>query len=180
MFAQAAETEPLARAGPRHRRGLSRAGLRRPRRALLGPGRARRDLRPQPRDSGIAEIARAALEAVGYQTRDLMAAMDADLAGGDDPAAGVRVDGGMVGNDWLCQFLADILALPVERPAVTETTALGAAYLAGLEAGLYPSLDAIAASWQCERRFEPQMDQDRRETLYAGWRDAVRRTLSTT
>jgi len=72
------------------------------------------------------------------------------------------------------------LDVPVERPAVTETTALGAAYLAGLEIGLYPSRDAIAGQWQCERRFEPSMDQDRRATLYAGWRDAVRRTLSTT
>jgi glycerol kinase len=85
----------------------------------------------------------------------------------------------MVGNDWLCQFLADILDVPVERPAVTETTALGTACLAGLEVGLYPSLAALAQGWQCERRFEPQMDQARRTALYAGWRDAVRRTLST-
>jgi glycerol kinase len=132
------------------------------------------------RASGIPQIARAVLEAVGYQTRDLMAAMDADLAGGGVRPQAVRVDGGMVGNDWLCQFLADILDLPVERPAVTETTALGAAYLAGLEVGLYPSLDGIASQWQCQRRFEPGMDEDRRATLYAGWRDAVRRTLSTT
>jgi glycerol kinase len=131
------------------------------------------------RASGIPEIARAVLESVGYQTRDLMAAMDADLKGGAISPQAVRVDGGMVGNDWLCQFLADILALPVERPAVTETTALGAAYLAGLEVGLYPSLDAIAGKWQRQRRFEPAMDQNRRDTLYAGWRDAVRRTLST-
>jgi glycerol kinase len=86
----------------------------------------------------------------------------------------------MVANDWLCQFLADILALPVERPAVTETTALGAAYLAGLEVGLYPSLEAIAGQWQSQRRFEPAMAQKRRDALYAGWRDAVRRTLSIT
>jgi glycerol kinase len=132
------------------------------------------------RASGIPEIARAVLESVGYQTRDLMAAMDADLAGGAIRPQAVRVDGGMVGNDWLCQFLADILALPVERPAVTETTALGAAYLAGLEVGLYPSLDAIAGQWQSQRRFEPAMDQKRRDDLYAGWRDAVRRTLSAT
>jgi glycerol kinase len=132
------------------------------------------------RASGIPEIARAVLESVGYQTRDLMAAMDADLAGGAIRPQAVRVDGGMVGNDWLCQFLADILALPVERSAVTETTALGAAYLAGLEVGLYPSLDAIAGQWQSQRRFEPTMDQKRRDDLYAGWRDAVRRTLSAT
>jgi glycerol kinase len=131
------------------------------------------------RASGIPEIARAVLESVGYQTRDLLAAMDADLAGSEVRPQAVRVDGGMVGNDWLCQFLADILDVPVERPAVTETTALGAACLAGLEVGLYPSLAALARGWQCERRFEPQMDQARRTALYAGWRDAVRRTLST-
>jgi glycerol kinase len=131
------------------------------------------------RASGIPEIARAVLEAVGYQTRDLLAAMDADLAGSAVRPQAVRVDGGMVGNDWLCQFLADILDVPVERPAVTETTALGAACLAGLEVGLYPSLATLAAGWQCERRFAPQMDQARRTALYAGWRDAVRRTLST-
>jgi glycerol kinase len=106
--------------------------------------------------------------------------MDADLEGGGVRPQAVRVDGGMVGNDWLCQFLADTLALPVERPAVTETTALGAAYLAGLEAGLYSSLSAIADQWQRQRRFEPTMAEDRRAALYAGWRDAVRRTLSAT
>jgi glycerol kinase len=132
------------------------------------------------RASGIPEIARAVLESVGYQTRDLMAAMDADLEGGGVRPQAVRVDGGLVGNDWLCQFLADTLALPVERPAVTETTALGAAYLAGLEAGLYSSLSAIADPWQRQRRFEPTMAEDRRAALYAGWRDAVRRTLSAT
>jgi len=94
------------------------------------------------------------------------------------PAGAVRVDGGMVANDWVCQFLADILDVPVERPAVIETTALGAAYLAGLEVGLYPSLEALAGTWRCERRFEPRMSADQRQRLYAGWQDAVRRTRS--
>ena len=129
------------------------------------------------RDSGIPQIVRAALESVGYQTKDLMAAMAADLgadAAGGGPRA-VRVDGGMVANDWVCQFLADILDLPVERPAVIETTALGAAFLAGLEVGLYPSLEALAATWRCQRRFEPQMAPADRARLYGGWLNAVRR-----
>ena len=131
------------------------------------------------RDSGIPQIVRAALESVGYQTRDLMIAMAADLGddlGQDDggPRA-VRVDGGMVANDWVCQFLADILDLPVERPAVTETTALGAAFLAGLQVGLYPSLDALASTWRCQRRFEPDMAPAERARLYGGWLNAVRR-----
>jgi glycerol kinase len=135
------------------------------------------------RDCGIPHIVRAALESVGYQTRDLMTAMQADL--GDEagasmtPIAGrpsaLRVDGGMVANDWLCQFLADILDLPVERPVVTETTALGAACLAGLEVGLYPSLEAVASGWRCARRFEPKMAPSERARLYDGWLGAVRR-----
>jgi glycerol kinase len=127
------------------------------------------------RDTGIAEVARAALEAVAYQSRDLMQAMAADTG---QAATALRVDGGMVGNDWLMQFLADMVALPVERPRVTETTALGAAYLAGLAVGLYPSLDTISGHWRCEARFEPAMTAARRETLYAGWRQAVARVLT--
>jgi glycerol kinase len=139
------------------------------------------------RDSGIPQIVRAALESVGYQTRDLLAAMAADLGAHaegatavrvDDGPSALRVDGGMVANDWLCQFLADILERPVERPAVTETTALGAAYLAGLAVGLYPSLEAVAKAWRLERRFEPRMSVSERQRLYAGWQDAVRRTRS--
>ncbi|HSA82015.1 MAG TPA: glycerol kinase GlpK, partial [Geminicoccaceae bacterium] len=130
------------------------------------------------RSSGVPQVVRAALESVGYQTRDLMAAMQADRGDAGD-AGVVRVDGGMVVNDWVCQFLADILEVAVERPAVIETTALGAAYLAGLEVGLYPSLEALAGAWRCERRFEPQMSAPERERRYAGWRDAVRRTRST-
>ncbi|MGO8869502.1 MAG: glycerol kinase GlpK [Alphaproteobacteria bacterium] len=122
------------------------------------------------RDSGAAEIVRAALEAVAYQTHDLMAAMAADGAGA---LTALRVDGGMVKNDWLLQFLADILALPVARPAVAETTSLGAAYLAGLGSGFFSSTEDIARNWQCSRLFEPRMSDDRREALLAGWRRAV-------
>ena len=91
----------------------------------------------------------------------------------------LRVDGGMAASDVTMQFVADILAAPVDRPAVMETTAVGAAYLAGLAAGLCPDLAAFAASWKRERRFEPRMDDATRERKWAGWRDAVARTLST-
>jgi len=123
-------------------------------------------------DAGPAHIARAALEAVAYQTRDLTDAMAADWPTG---AQALRVDGGMAANDWLCQFLADILDRPVERPAVLETTALGAAYLAGLQAGLLADTGAIAQAWRCQRRFEPRLAPARRTQLLAGWQDAVAR-----
>jgi glycerol kinase len=128
------------------------------------------------RDSGVAHIARAALEAVAYQTADLTAAMLADMA--SEGLGTLRVDGGMVVNDWLCQFLADILDRPVERPAVIETTALGAAYLAGLAAGVFGSLDAVADAWRLGRRFEPAMAAADRQRLLDGWRRAVRRVRS--
>ncbi len=124
------------------------------------------------RDTGIGQIVVAGLQAVCYQTADLMAAMVSD--GARSPRA-LRVDGGMVTNNWLVQCLADILGIAVERPAVTETTALGAACLAGLQAGVFASLDDIAGLWQCERQFLPQMDADRRAMLYRGWLDAVDR-----
>ena len=127
------------------------------------------------RDTGIAEIVRSALEAVCYQTRDLMTAMAAD---GSTALKALRVDGGMARNDWVMQFLADILDLPVERPVVTETTALGAAYLAGLQAGLFKDTDDIGRRWQRDRLFEPRMKADQREALYAGWTAAVRRVRS--
>ncbi|HET6205085.1 MAG TPA: glycerol kinase GlpK [Planctomycetota bacterium] len=127
------------------------------------------------RDAGAAEIARAALEAVGYQTRDLIEAMAAD--GAPRPAM-LRVDGGMTANGWAMQFLADILERPVEVPAVRETTALGAAYLAGLHAGLFPSLQAIEGLWRRDRVFSPAMAWPEREARYAGWLDAVRRVRS--
>ncbi len=130
------------------------------------------------RNSGAAEIARAALDAVGYQTRDLLEAMRADWPQAAGSATVLRVDGGMTASDSCMQFLADILAGPVDRPAVMETTALGAAYLAGRQAGICPDLDGFAAQWRLDRRFEPQMDSALREHKYAGWKDAVRRTLT--
>ena len=128
------------------------------------------------RNAGIAELARAALEAVGYQTRDLLEAMRADWPDAGDTV--LRVDGGMTASDFTMQFLADILAAPVDRPAVMETTAVGAAYLAGLASGLCPSLAEFAGGWTCERRFTPQMDEATRERKWQGWKDAVARTLS--
>jgi glycerol kinase len=130
------------------------------------------------RNTGPAEIARAALESVGYQTRDLREAMAADWQGA---GAGnvLRVDGGMTASDWTMQFLADILGAPVDRPKVLETTALGAAWVAGMQAGLYPGFDEFAKAWAVEREFHPQMDAETREARYAGWKDAVARTLST-
>jgi glycerol kinase len=133
--------------------------------ALLGLTRA----------TGPAEIARAALEAVCYQTRDLLEAMEAD---GAVPPKALRVDGGMVGNDWAMQFLADILGCAVERPVITETTALGAAVLAGLNNGFFDGTEAIAAGWQSAGRFEPRMDEAERARRYAGWLDAVKRVRS--
>ena len=126
-------------------------------------------------DTGPAPIVRAALESVAYQTRDLREAMIADS--GRAPNA-IRVDGGMVANNFVCQFLADMMEVPVERPVVTETTALGAAYLAGLETGVYESLETISGAWHLDRRFEPGMAADSRDRLYTGWRRAVGRTLS--
>jgi glycerol kinase len=129
------------------------------------------------RGAGRAELCRAALEAVAFQTRDLVDAMHADW-----PAAGqtvLRVDGGMVASDWTMQFLSDLLGAPVDRPAVLETTALGAAYLAGLQAGLLPPPGAAGAThWRLERRFTPAMPREEAARRHALWRDAVRRTLS--
>ena len=122
-----------------------------------------------------AHLARAALEAVAYQTMDLAGAMVAD--GGETPAS-LRVDGGMAANDWLCQFLADMVDAPVERPANLETTALGAAFHAGLATGVWSGLPALAALRSEGRIFTPQMKAGDRQSLIAGWRDAVRRTIS--
>jgi glycerol kinase len=128
------------------------------------------------RNSGPREFARAALEAVCYQTHDLLDAMRADWPGASDTV--LRVDGGMVASDWMLQRLADILNAPVDRPVVLETTALGAAWLAGSGAGVWPDQDGFAKSWRRERRFEPQMDAETRVRLIAGWHDAVRRARS--
>ncbi|MFC3609533.1 glycerol kinase GlpK [Stutzerimonas tarimensis] len=124
------------------------------------------------RDTGIKEIVTAGLQSVCYQTRDLLEAMRND---GAQPPSELRVDGGMVVNNWVLNFLADILGVPVERPEIIETTALGVAYLAGLQAGFYKGLDEIAELWHLNQRFEPQMPEARRSQLYDGWIDAVRR-----
>lgn len=128
------------------------------------------------RASGPNELARAALEAVCYQTRDLLEAMHKDWAAEADTV--LRVDGGMVASDWTMQFLADILDAPVDRPTILETTALGAAWLAGHQVGVWGDQAAFAARWQLDRTFEPNMDDAMRAHKYAGWKDAVGRTLS--
>jgi glycerol kinase len=130
------------------------------------------------RATTAAEIARATLEAVCYQTRDLLDAMRRDWGERAGTAPVVRVDGGMVASDWTMQFLADILDAPVDRPAVLETTALGAAYLAGLQAGLCPPPADFARSWKRARRFSPKMKEPERARRLAGWQAAVRRVLS--
>ncbi|RJF87795.1 glycerol kinase [Oleomonas cavernae] len=131
------------------------------------------------RDTGIAEIVRATLEAIAFQTRDLIEAIGNDLAEQGRPRpASLRVDGGMVVNDWAMQFLADMLGIPVERPKVTETTALGAAFLAGLGAGIYKSTDDLARTWALDRRFEPRMSAPERADRWAGWQQAVARVVS--
>ena len=126
-------------------------------------------------DATGAHLARAALESVAYQTADLIAAMAAD---GARDLGQVRVDGGMAANDWFCQFLADMLDTEVARPANIETTAAGAAFLAGMTAGMWSGPDDIAATWRADRTFTPQMTADKRNALNAGWQDAVKRTLS--
>lgn len=129
------------------------------------------------RNSGPAEFARAALESVGFQTRDLLEAMKSDWQDADDKGV-LRVDGGMSASDWSMQFLSDIIGAPVDRPKVLETTALGAAWLAGMKAGVYPDQAGFASEWALDRRFEPQMDEATRARRYAGWKDAVKRTLT--
>ncbi len=169
----AAQTERLARALPDNG-GVYLAP------AFVGLGaphwdaHARGALFGLTRDTGPAHLARAALEAAAYQTHDLIAAMRGD---GAQPAA-LRVDGGMAANDWLMQFLADVLNIEVERSAVAEATALGAACLAGVQSGVFDSLEAGAAHWRREARFRPSMPPERREALLAGWRQAVSRVRS--
>jgi glycerol kinase len=174
LIGRAQDSEPLAaRAGTGHGVYLVPAftGLGAPywdpaaRGAILG----------LTRDTGIAEIVAAGLQAAAYQTRDLVEAMVRD--GAEMPSA-LRVDGGMVANDWFAQFLADLLGTPVERPASTETTAWGAAFLAGLGAGLFDGPGRAADLWRLDRRFEPAMDTGLRDRLYAGWLGAVARVRS--
>jgi glycerol kinase len=170
----AADTEKLAaRADPKQRLYLvpGFAGLGAPhwspqaRGALIG----------LTAECGLAEIARATLEAVGYQTRDLMEAMSADAG---VPISTLRVDGGMAASDWTMQFIADIVPATVERPSLVETTSWGAAYVAGLARGIYPEPAALTEEWQPERRFVPQMTDLEREERYSGWRRAVAGVLA--
>lgn len=131
------------------------------------------------RATGPNELVLAALESVCFQTCDLFSAMKADWPDAEGAATVLRVDGGMVASDWTMQRLSDLLGAPVDRPVVMETTALGAAYLAGLAEGFYPEPAAFAAGWHLDRRFEPNMAPDQREGRLSGWRDAVSRTLTT-
>jgi glycerol kinase len=126
-------------------------------------------------DSSGAHLARAALESVAYQTLDLASAMARD---GAVRAATIRVDGGMASNDWFCQFLADVLDASVERPTELETTALGAAFLAGLATGVWKNLNAVSATWARGAEFSPRMTPARRTEGIAGWQAALRRTLT--
>ncbi|HEY6661854.1 MAG TPA: glycerol kinase GlpK [Sphingomicrobium sp.] len=126
-------------------------------------------------DAGFAHLARAALEAVAYQTLELTEAMKAD--GAAAPAA-LRLDGGMAANGWLCQFLADILEVPVERPRNLETTALGAAFHAGLATGVWPDLAALSRIWERQDEFAPRMAPEPRKHLISGWKQAVAKTLA--
>jgi glycerol kinase len=123
-----------------------------------------------------AELARAALESVCYQTRDLIEAMRRDWTANADMV--LRVDGGMVASDWTMQYLADILDAPVDRPTVLETTALGAAWLAGQSAGVLPGADGFSKLWRLSNRFKPQMAAGERHDRYSGWRRAVRSTIA--
>ncbi len=174
LFADAAETESLAcqtRAGHSVYLVPAFTGLGAPH----WDPKARGAIFGLTRDTGIAEIVAAGLQAVCYQTRDLQACMSDDMDAAPDT---LRVDGGMVANNWVMQFLADMLGQRVDRPTVLETTALGAAYLAGLRLGWYRDLDEIAALWQCEQRFAPRMPEAERERLYRGWLEAVERVKS--
>jgi glycerol kinase len=171
LIRDAAESEALARSVPNNG-GVYMVP------AFVGLGspywdpEARGMLTGLTRGTGRAHLARAVLEAACYQTRDVVEAMHADAG---TPLSELRVDGGMARNDFFLQLQADLLGIPVERTAITETTALGAAYLAGLAAGLFQTTEAIALSWRPERRFEPEISQERRDALYAGWKHAVAR-----
>ena len=127
------------------------------------------------RGTGPAEISRAALESVCYQTLDLLNAMHADWQ--QDAQTVLRVDGGMVASDWTMQRLADILQAPIDRPVIAETTALGAAWLAGSRAGVWPDQKGFAESWRLDKHFDPQMDEQQRNQKVTGWNDAIQRVL---
>src|SRR5215471_1435084 len=170
----AAEAEPLAaRADPQQRLYFvpGFAGLGAP---YWSP-RARGALIGMTAECGPAEIARAALEAAGYQTRDLIDAMKADAS---IPVTTLRVDGGMAASDWTMQFIADVVPATVERPAEIETTAWGAAYVAGFAQGLYPEPENMVGAWRAGQRFTPQMPAAERAERYAGWRRAIAGVLT--
>ncbi len=175
LFQRADETEALARAASPSSRSVFLVP------AFTGLGapywdpQARGALLGLTRDTGIAEIVRAALEAVCFQTRDLTDALAAD---GVPKLTVLRVDGGMAANDWAMQFLADLLDVPVERPVELETTAWGAAVLAGLGAGVFRDIGETERLWKRDRRFEPSMSGDERASRLAGWKDAVARVRS--
>jgi len=176
MIREASETQPLAEsADPTQELYMVPAftGLGAP----YWDAEARGAIYGITRNSGPAEFARAALESVGFQTHDLLEAMKSDWQDADDKGV-LRVDGGMSASDWSMQFLSDIIGAPVDRPKVLETTALGAAWLAGMKAGVYPDQAGFASEWALDRRFEPQMDEATRARRYAGWKDAVKRTLT--
>ena len=130
------------------------------------------------RDTGPKELARAALEAVCYQTRDLLEAMTLDWKISTEIKTILRVDGGMATSDWTMQYLSDILDAPVDRPKILETTAMGVAYLAGFFSNFYPDPEYFSATWMLDKRFNPEMDQDTREQKYAGWKHSVRQVLN--
>lgn len=130
------------------------------------------------RSTGPAEFARAALEAVCYQTGDLLEAMHKDWKKNGNGDTVLRVDGGMVASDWTMQRLSDLIDAPVDRPVILETTALGAAWLAGSKAGVWPGMKEFSDAWSRDCRFEPAMDYETREKKIKGWKNAVRRTLS--
>jgi glycerol kinase len=131
------------------------------------------------RGTTVAHIARAALESIAFQSAALLQAMARDAqAAGSAAVSELRVDGGACVNDLLMQFQADLLGIPVVRPRVIETTALGAAYLAGLSTGVYRSLDELSAQWQVERRFHPTMPRERAQELMVNWERAVRQTVA--
>lgn len=132
------------------------------------------------RASGPNEFSKAALESVAYQTKDLLEAMNDDWNSFDKSSNKtiLRVDGGMSSSNYTMQFLSDILGATIDRPEILETTALGVAWLAGMKSGFYPSKEEFSKNWVLEKRFEPNMTSSKRETLYDGWKDSVRRTLT--
>lgn len=174
LFRRAEESETLATSVP-HTNGVyfvpAFTGLGAP---YWNP-HARGAIMGLTRESTAAHITRAALEAQAYQTLDLMDAMKADTGTMPDV---IRADGGLVANQFVCQFIADMLDRPVDIPVVTETTALGAAFLAGLQAGIYQDLDDIASRWQRAQRYNADMTAERRATLYKGWKSAINSVIS--